>query len=85
MSTYAGVGGMMSTAITELPNGVILGYTVHAVDVLEPMIVLSIEFHVGAGEFTARQNLLIHPEDAKSIRDMLDNPQPLPSKEDDNG
>lgn len=66
----------------ELPNAVVTGYTVSTVrptidDAEHKLIVLSLQFHVGAGEYTARQNFIMHSLDAKELRAMLKNPQDI--------
>lgn len=68
---------------SELPNAIVQAYTVSeakvpdATGTINNVVVLSLEFLVGAGEYVARQNFMIHPLDAKSIRAMMKNPNEI--------
>ena len=73
--------------VPELPNALVEGFSANKVRIKDDngadnvAFVISFQFHVGAGDYVARQNFIMHPLDAKELRAMMKNPAEIQQAE----
>ena len=73
----------MSDDAAQLPNAIVTGLAIHSGRATagngeeHAVVYLSLQFHVGSGDFTANQTFIMHSLDAKELRAMLKNPQAI--------